>query len=220
MLGQPVPGACGQSLVPLPAAGQLLLHTGQHWPRPQRGAIVWAVAGSLPSARPARLPHLKLISATHISGPHPARPQPLLSGHPGPGPASPPAAAPPQPTSGARARPTGPRHWPGTGGPSGTRALLRGGWGLSGRPAAQADLGLLAPAPQTPPEHAQSPAYHPEIPRMATVLLGCLTSSRPPPLPQPPPQRPAAHLLRLSPWPPGVASPGSESTLSCNFIPP
>lgn len=33
----------------------------------------------------------------------------------------------------------------------------------------------------------------------AIVLLGCLTSSPPPHLPQPPPQRPAAHLLRLSP---------------------
>uniref|UniRef100_A0A4X1UYI6 Laminin subunit alpha-5 n=1 Tax=Sus scrofa TaxID=9823 RepID=A0A4X1UYI6_PIG len=34
---QLVSGTSYQRLVPLPAAGQLLLHTGQHWPRPSRG---------------------------------------------------------------------------------------------------------------------------------------------------------------------------------------
>lgn len=43
MLGQLVSDACYQRLVPLPMPGQLLLHVGQHWPRPSAGTVTWAV---------------------------------------------------------------------------------------------------------------------------------------------------------------------------------
>lgn len=43
VLGQLVSGACYQRLVPLPAPAQLLLHMGQHWPRPRAGTVTWAV---------------------------------------------------------------------------------------------------------------------------------------------------------------------------------
>lgn len=42
MLGQLVTRAGSQRLVPLPAAGQLLLHAGQHW-QTQYGMVTWAV---------------------------------------------------------------------------------------------------------------------------------------------------------------------------------
>lgn len=54
VLGQLVADAGGQRLVPLPAAGQLLLHAGQHWPRPGTDTVTGAV---IPGAHPPG-PHL------------------------------------------------------------------------------------------------------------------------------------------------------------------
>ena len=51
--GQLVSGALGQCLVPLPAAGQLFLHAGQHWPRPHTGTGVQA---ELPRPRSRPVP--------------------------------------------------------------------------------------------------------------------------------------------------------------------
>lgn len=52
---QLVSGTSYQRLVPLPAAGQLLLHTGQHWPRPSRGMVIGAVT-PVPAQPPSALP--------------------------------------------------------------------------------------------------------------------------------------------------------------------
>lgn len=52
--GQLVSGALGQCLVPLPAAGQLFLYAGQHWPRPHTGTGVQA---ELPRPRSRPVPN-------------------------------------------------------------------------------------------------------------------------------------------------------------------
>lgn len=74
MLSQLVSSAGAQCLVSLPAAGQLFLHTGQHWPRSGVGMVTREVTAG---AHPAMQCHSKLTSA---QGPwpslHPARPAP------------------------------------------------------------------------------------------------------------------------------------------------